>query len=111
MTLITKTLQNLGNLCSFGAKEPFMHEMNQFISDNMKDMKVFIDDLCTHPTIPPDQIPANTSINFGREMARVHYFIGHSLPRLKVRLESSIILHEYVLIDCPCRTTSPTKLW
>jgi hypothetical protein len=83
MTLITKTLQNLGNLCSFGAKEPFMHEMNQFIQENVKDMKGFIDDLCTHPTIPPDQIPANTSINFGREMARVHYFIGHSLPRLK----------------------------
>ncbi len=78
-----------------------MHEMNQFITDNMKDMKVFIDDLCTHPTIPPDQIPANTSINFGREMARVHYFIGHSLPRLKVRLGLYIIHYKGRILTVP----------
>ena len=87
-----------------------MHEMNQFIQDNVKEMKGFIDELCTHPIIPPDEIPANTSINFGREMARVHYFIGHSLPRLKVDLEHYSLLRIFFFLTFIYRLISPTNI-
>lgn len=39
LTLIAKTLQNLANLVEFGAKEPFMIDMNEFIDGNRERMK------------------------------------------------------------------------
>jgi hypothetical protein len=83
LTLITKTLQNLGNLKQFGVKEAFLQDVNPFLQENMELMKKFIDQLCTPPTTPPDEIPSNASINFGKEMSRIHIYLTDCLPRLK----------------------------
>jgi Ras GTPase-activating protein 1 len=40
LTLITKTLQNLGNLKQFGAKEAYLEPVNSFLQENMENMKV-----------------------------------------------------------------------
>lgn len=45
LTLVAKVLQNLANLCDFGQKEPYMIEMNPFISEKREAMKLFIDTL------------------------------------------------------------------
>eukprot|EP00027_Filamoeba_sp_ATCC50430_P007526 CAMPEP_0168558086 /NCGR_PEP_ID=MMETSP0413-20121227/9777_1 /TAXON_ID=136452 /ORGANISM="Filamoeba nolandi, Strain NC-AS-23-1" /LENGTH=757 /DNA_ID=CAMNT_0008589173 /DNA_START=81 /DNA_END=2354 /DNA_ORIENTATION=+ len=52
LILIAKTLQNLANLVEFtgSAKEEYMHEMNQFVVENMENMKLFLDTLCD-PTL------------------------------------------------------------
>lgn len=54
LTLISKTRKNLkiifntivmslANLVEFGQKEPYMKDMNQFITQNMNEMRIFLD--------------------------------------------------------------------
>ncbi|KAI3641636.1 hypothetical protein MIR68_000333 [Amoeboaphelidium protococcarum] len=45
LTLLAKTLQNLANLVEFGAKEPYMTPMNEFIRSKMPQMKQFLNDV------------------------------------------------------------------
>lgn len=58
LTLLSKTIQNLANLVTFGQKEPYMLKMNDFIVAHMSAMKTFIDHVSTPPTSPPPE-PAN----------------------------------------------------
>ncbi|KAG0210298.1 hypothetical protein BGX28_009454 [Mortierella sp. GBA30] len=46
LTLIAKSLQGLANLVMFGAKESWMVPMNEFITENTKSLKDFIDQIC-----------------------------------------------------------------
>ena len=43
LTLVAKTIQNLGNLVQFGKKEPYMSFANDFITENIPSIKSFID--------------------------------------------------------------------
>ena len=43
LTLVAKTLQNLANLVEFGAKEPYMADMNSFITKNLDSVKTCIE--------------------------------------------------------------------
>ena len=43
LTLIAKTLQNLGNLTEFGQKEQFMAPINQYIESRLGDIKLYLD--------------------------------------------------------------------
>ncbi|KAI9590908.1 Rho GTPase activation protein [Syncephalis fuscata] len=45
LTLLAKTLQCLGNIVEFGAKETFMIPMNSFIQENINGFKHFVDKL------------------------------------------------------------------
>jgi hypothetical protein len=45
LTLVAKTIQNLGNLAEFGYKEAYMKDMNQFITQRLDDLKKYIDDI------------------------------------------------------------------
>jgi len=45
LTLIAKTIQNLGNLVEFGMKEPYMKDVNPFILSKMEGVKKFIDQI------------------------------------------------------------------
>ncbi|KAK3814447.1 MAG: Rho GTPase activation protein, partial [Benniella sp.] len=47
LTLIAKSLQGLANLVMFGIKESWMVPMNEFIDENTKSLKDFIDQICT----------------------------------------------------------------
>ncbi|KAI1295006.1 hypothetical protein EDD11_008058, partial [Mortierella claussenii] len=46
LTLIAKSLQGLANLVMFGTKEAWMVPMNDFIMENTKSLKDFIDQIC-----------------------------------------------------------------
>lgn len=82
-TLIAKTVQNIANLATFGKKEPYMECLNPFILECIPLMKNFINELCSPPSEPIDEIPYNNNINFGREMAKIHKRINESIPDLK----------------------------
>eukprot|EP00123_Amoebidium_parasiticum_P011209 comp20574_c1_seq2/m.26483 comp20574_c1_seq2/g.26483 ORF comp20574_c1_seq2/g.26483 comp20574_c1_seq2/m.26483 type:complete len:1157 (-) comp20574_c1_seq2:544-4014(-) len=70
LTLVAKTLQNLANLQSFGKKELYMEDMNQFIQHNIDVMKACIDNLChTHPA---DKRQYRPRVDLPREMAFMH---------------------------------------
>jgi GTPase-activator protein for Ras-like GTPase len=64
LTLIAKTLQNLGNLVEFGQKEAFMSPMNVFINSKVSGMKRFLDEISSSAPIPlkkPGKAKANAS--------------------------------------------------
>ena len=46
LTLITKTLQTLANMTTFGAKEPWMEPMNIFLNTHRQQFKTFVDEIC-----------------------------------------------------------------
>ncbi|KAL9130128.1 MAG: hypothetical protein Q9217_001602 [Psora testacea] len=46
LTLITKTLQTLANLNTFGSKEPWMEPMNVFLTSHRPEFKEFVDEIC-----------------------------------------------------------------
>ncbi len=46
LTLITKALQTLANLTTFGSKEPWMEPMNQFLNSHRQEFKAFVDSIC-----------------------------------------------------------------
>lgn len=52
LTLITKALQTLANLTTFGSKEPWMEPMNQFLNSHRQEFKDFVDAICA---ISPDR--------------------------------------------------------
>jgi len=71
LTLIAKTLQNLANLVEFGAKEPYMADMNPFILIHIDSMKVCIDRFSTLNRIEP--IPTvNFTTDLRRELAALY---------------------------------------
>lgn len=51
LTLITKALQTLANVTTFGSKEPWMEPMNAFLNTHRQEFKGFVDDICS---ISPD---------------------------------------------------------
>jgi len=59
LTLITKALQTLANMTTFGSKEPWMEPMNAFLTSHRQEFKKFVDDICSisadhrTSTIPP----------------------------------------------------------
>ncbi|KAL8645452.1 MAG: hypothetical protein Q9226_007295 [Calogaya cf. arnoldii] len=56
LTLISKTLNTLANLGTFGSKEPWMEPMNAFLNTHRQEFKAFVDTICAispgHGTSP-----------------------------------------------------------
>ncbi|KAI4150188.1 MAG: hypothetical protein LQ341_001153 [Variospora aurantia] len=57
LTLVSKTLNTLANLGTFGSKEPWMEPMNGFLNTHRQGFKTFVDTICS---ISPDN--ANSAI-------------------------------------------------
>ncbi|KAL8833386.1 MAG: hypothetical protein Q9170_004296 [Blastenia crenularia] len=57
LTLVSKTLNTLANLGTFGSKEPWMEPMNGFLNTHRQGFKTFVDTICS---ISPDH--ANSPI-------------------------------------------------
>jgi len=73
LTLIAKTLMNLGNLVEFGQKEPYMEVMNTYISQNTNDMRTFLQQISSPKQEQPlGELPV---IEEDSSMARVHHFL------------------------------------
>ena len=47
LTLITKALQTLANMTTFGSKEPWMAQMNEFLQAHRPEFKEFVDEICS----------------------------------------------------------------
>lgn len=47
LTLITKALQTLANMTTFGSKEPWMEQMNEFLHAHRPEFKEFVDEICS----------------------------------------------------------------
>ncbi|KAL8673619.1 MAG: hypothetical protein Q9168_001974 [Polycauliona sp. 1 TL-2023] len=56
LTLISKTINTLANLGTFGSKEPWMEPMNGFLNTHRQELKTFVDTICAispgHGTSP-----------------------------------------------------------
>lgn len=69
LTLITKTLQTLANMTTFGAKEPWMEPMNVFLTSHRQQFKAFVDQICdissdrATSAIPPSYATPITILN------------------------------------------------
>lgn len=66
----------------FGQKEAFMAPANDWIEKNKNIMKESINTLCTIPTQATDEAPTERVLNWGAEMARVHFHVQESLPKM-----------------------------
>eukprot|EP01125_Pyxidicula_operculata_P007653 TRINITY_DN2594_c0_g1_i2.p1 TRINITY_DN2594_c0_g1~~TRINITY_DN2594_c0_g1_i2.p1 ORF type:complete len:400 (+),score=113.91 TRINITY_DN2594_c0_g1_i2:784-1983(+) len=90
LTLITKTIQNMANLVIFGKKEAFMVPCNEYIEKNKDTMKKFLDQLCRPKDRVLDEAPLKKdSLNWGREMANIHYHLKDSLQNIKLKYTST----------------------
>jgi len=84
LTLIAKSIQNLANLTDFDDKESYLLPVNQFITDNMENMKNFLIELCSRPTAPLDELPIqHHKFNFGKEMAHIVNLITNEMGELE----------------------------
>ncbi|CAG8518713.1 24789_t:CDS:10 [Dentiscutata erythropus] len=52
LLLITKVIQNLANNVLFGAKEPFMIVLNEFLNDNIVKVTAFLEEISKLPNVP-----------------------------------------------------------
>ncbi|RIB13611.1 hypothetical protein C2G38_1974674 [Gigaspora rosea] len=53
LLLITKVIQNLANNVLFGAKEPFMIVLNEFLNHNIVKVTAFLEEISKLPNVPP----------------------------------------------------------
>ncbi|PKC12463.1 hypothetical protein RhiirA5_496913 [Rhizophagus irregularis] len=53
LLLITKVIQNLANNVLFGAKEPFMIVLNDFLNNNIVKVTTFLEEISKLPYVPP----------------------------------------------------------
>jgi len=70
-TLVAKTIQNLANLVEFGAKEPYMADMNPFILKNIDAMKTCIEKFSTCPKTD-QQVSIPNQVDVRRELASLY---------------------------------------
>jgi len=88
-TLVAKILQNLANLVEFGQKEPFMHKMNTLITNNIDNMKRFLDELIetADEDVERSEITSEIEkINERKELASTYNFLRKNKKVLEEHL-------------------------
>lgn len=91
LTLVAKTLQNLSNLAEFGKKEVYMHPVNAFITQQIPNMKAFLD----HVSVKPE-IVKNSPIepfDSSRECAELVEVFSNHLEKMKQGLAGEDLLN------------------
>ncbi|CAG8508989.1 2177_t:CDS:10 [Funneliformis mosseae] len=67
LLLITKVIQNLANNVLFGAKEPFMIVLNNFLNENIVNVTTFLEEISKlPPTHSFADVPAGDNVNVRR---------------------------------------------
>jgi len=80
-TLCSKTLQTLGNLAQFGAKEPYMAPLNKVIEQNQSAVKNYLDSVSSQPTsATPTQL--DHIIDVEAEMAQLYYHLQRDQEKI-----------------------------
>lgn len=104
LTLIAKSLQGLANMTTFGAKEPWMEPMNEFLQSSRPEFKAFVDQICSIPSERPNQaVPASytTPIQILGRLPRTSREGFPSLPFLIDSPKSFANLVSLWLQKCP----------
>lgn len=86
LLLIAKVVQNLANNVLFGAKEPYMFPLNDFLTQNIYRVTTFLREISVAPekTDPPN---TNESFDFGSCVA-LHRFLYDHWDQVRQRLAS-----------------------
>lgn len=95
LVLITKVIQNLANNVLFGSKEVHMKLLNQFLSDNIRQVTKFLSDVAQRPrswevaaATKLFQEETERSIDVEADNAIIQKFIYKHFARLETLLES-----------------------
>ncbi|KAI0006414.1 GTPase [Xylariaceae sp. FL0662B] len=87
LLLIAKVIQNLANNVLFGAKEPYMYPLNDFLTQNIYKVTTFLREI----SVPPDNLDAiksdNEAFDFGSCVA-LHRFLYDHWDHVRQRLRS-----------------------
>ncbi|KAI8822960.1 uncharacterized protein EV422DRAFT_577310 [Fimicolochytrium jonesii] len=83
LTLLAKNLQALANLISFGDKEPYMKDMNQFLETNKEKMKLYVDGIAAKELVTP-KAPSMHHVRYetAREAARLVQLFVRAAPSM-----------------------------
>jgi len=89
LTIISKTLMNLGNLVLFGKKEPYLVACNTWLTSNMPKMKQYVDTISAF--VDPSQVPTRSTlpIDYAQEMSHMHRFLDVKADAIKGIIEQS----------------------
>ena len=86
LLLIAKIIQNLANNVLFGAKEPYMYPLNEFLSQNIYDVTNFLRKISVAPESVEGAAKGEIS-NFGAAVS-VHRFLCDHWDHIRQRLAS-----------------------
>lgn len=84
LLLIAKIVQNLANNVLFGAKEPYMFPLNEFLSQNIYDVTNFLRKISVAPESMEKSV-ASDAVDFGASVA-LHRFVYDHWEQLRQRL-------------------------
>ncbi|KAI0973171.1 GTPase [Xylaria arbuscula] len=87
LLLIAKVIQNLANNVLFGAKEPYMYPLNDFLTQNIYKVTTFLREISVLPD-NPDAAPSEAeSFDFG-SCVILHRFLNEHWDNIRQRLMS-----------------------
>ncbi|KAL1920332.1 uncharacterized protein VTP21DRAFT_1478 [Calcarisporiella thermophila] len=84
LTLITKVIQNLANNVLFGAKEPYMTVLNDFLSNNIYRVTAFLRDISVSPAVNEEfktETPEPCRLEESDQI-RLHWFLLDNLEKI-----------------------------
>ncbi|GKT49449.1 neurofibromin [Colletotrichum spaethianum] len=84
LLLIAKVIQNLANNVLFGAKEPYMFPLNDFLTQNIYRVTTFLREISVHPE-NLETPPTTESFDFGSCVA-LHRFLYDHWDHMRQRL-------------------------
>ncbi|KAJ9149291.1 GTPase-activator protein for ras-like GTPase [Pleurostoma richardsiae] len=87
LLLIAKVIQNLANNVLFGAKEPYMFPLNDFLAQNIYRITTFLREISVPPTETMNTPPTGESFDFGSCVA-LHRFMYDHWDQVRQRLAS-----------------------
>ncbi|KAI9839685.1 MAG: Ras GTPase activating protein ira2 [Sclerophora amabilis] len=93
LLLIGKVVQNLANNVLFGAKEPYMSPLNDFLAHNIYQVTAFLRTIAA-PLKRTDQEPTTEASDFGSSVV-LHRFLYHHWDSVKRK----ILIHQRGLSD------------
>ncbi|KAL7276775.1 Ras GTPase activating protein ira2 [Rhizina undulata] len=76
LLLVAKIVQNLANNVLFGAKEPYMIPLNDFLTQNIYQVTAFLREI-SNPPKTPEPIVAQESFDFGSSVALHRFLYDH----------------------------------
>ena len=86
LILTAKVLNTLGCFADFTKKEPFMAAFTPFVQKHHRDMRGYLDFVCSEKqaaTVRPVPVSAEQT---SRDLAQVHHVLKASLPRLEKQM-------------------------